>query len=461
MEERHHSAFISYRRSTSRHLARLVFNDLRSNEFDPFLDVKSLGSGEFGTVILNEISARAHFVFLVSQGSLQRCQEPADWLRREFEQAVRTKRNIIPVFDDGVSIESIRPLMTGPLERLTQYNAISFYYEYLDAGLERLRNWLSVPIVVVIEKRDVTQQAAVDEKIDAAIEQGLPTDRELAAEKAYNAAWRTVDMDERIRLFSEAIEDDPSNASAYFERANTYRDKSQLKKALTDYDRAVAASPAEPNYIFKRGLALSEAGRPSEALKDFKTATDLYTVDINNDPHDLNLYLARASARKQIGDMDGTMRDLNHVINLPEDQLRTLWEDEVGEEYKNFPVVNALWYRALLRFRKKEYEDAISDCNRIIKEAKHKEFGEAMLPLAYWLRGTAHGELGHRMSASRDIHKGSRGGDTDGKSGLIFFSYMLAYPLLGKYLDQDVDDPLKELTTMFNKMADELTIGIR
>jgi tetratricopeptide (TPR) repeat protein len=302
---------------------------------------------------------------------------------------------------------------------------------------------------VVIEKRDSAQQAAVDERIDAAVEQGLPTDRELAAEQAHNAAWATADLDERIRLFSETIEADPTHAAAYFDRANTYRDKNQLEKALTDYDRAVAASPAESDYFMARGLARRKAGRSSEAREDFNAAIDLYTAEIENDPRDLNLYLARATARIQVGDLDGTMRDFAHVIDVPESQLLPPWEGESGEEYKQFPQVNALWRRALLRFRMRDYDGTINDCSRMIKIAKQKvDYGDVSAQIAHSLRGVAHGALGHRLRAVRDLKKGAEGGDT------LFAGYLLAYPLFGNSLD--LKDPLKELGTMFDQMADDL-----
>ncbi len=57
------SVFISYRRAVSQHFARAIRLELIKRGYDVFLDVDSIGSGEFDSVILTEIRARPHFVF--------------------------------------------------------------------------------------------------------------------------------------------------------------------------------------------------------------------------------------------------------------------------------------------------------------------------------------------------------------------------------------------------------------
>src|SRR5512135_3446982 len=99
------SVFISYRRNISAFIARAVFQDLRSNGIDAFMDVESIDSGQFDTVILNQIAARPYFLVILTPGTLDRCAEPGDWLLREMEHALELKRVIIPLvspnFDFG------------------------------------------------------------------------------------------------------------------------------------------------------------------------------------------------------------------------------------------------------------------------------------------------------------------------------------------------------------------------
>jgi hypothetical protein len=54
------SVFLSYRRNVSAFIARAVFQDLRQHGYDVFMDVESIDSGQFETIILNQIAARAH-----------------------------------------------------------------------------------------------------------------------------------------------------------------------------------------------------------------------------------------------------------------------------------------------------------------------------------------------------------------------------------------------------------------
>ena len=60
------SVFISYRRSISGFVARAVFQDLRANGIDAFMDVESIDAGQFDTIILNQIAARPYFVSTIT-----------------------------------------------------------------------------------------------------------------------------------------------------------------------------------------------------------------------------------------------------------------------------------------------------------------------------------------------------------------------------------------------------------
>jgi hypothetical protein len=53
------TVFISYRRAVSAGWARAIFDDLDAHGHDVFMDVESIDSGAFETIILNQIAARA------------------------------------------------------------------------------------------------------------------------------------------------------------------------------------------------------------------------------------------------------------------------------------------------------------------------------------------------------------------------------------------------------------------
>ena len=135
------TVFISYRR-TNYWTALAVFQNLNANDYDVFLDYKSIPSGDFEQVITENVKSRAHFIVILSPSALERCQEPGDWLRREIELAIENKRNIIPLIMEGFDFGSITTVnaLTGKLASLKNYNGIGIPAEYFDEAMAKLRS---------------------------------------------------------------------------------------------------------------------------------------------------------------------------------------------------------------------------------------------------------------------------------------------------------------------------------
>jgi len=166
MPDAEQTVFISYRRNVSRHLARAIFMDLRQNGYDAFLDVDTIDSGQFDRIILNQIAARAHFLVLLSKGTLLRCIEPGDWLRLEIEHAMKLQRNIVPVIEEGFSFEEEKQYLLGDLSVLPSYSALRLFHDYFDEGMEKLRNrFLKQPVYGVITPTPLVEQEIVQQKI--------------------------------------------------------------------------------------------------------------------------------------------------------------------------------------------------------------------------------------------------------------------------------------------------------
>jgi hypothetical protein len=164
------TVFISYRRNVASFIARAVFMDLRANGYDAFMDVESINAGEFDHIILNQIAARAHFLVILTPGSIERCTEPGDWLRREIEEAMRLQRNIVPLLCNGFTFNTkTKSYLTGDLERLSKFNSLPIYVEYFDEGMARLRNrFLKQQAQGTIVPTPVAELAIVEEKIQQA-----------------------------------------------------------------------------------------------------------------------------------------------------------------------------------------------------------------------------------------------------------------------------------------------------
>src|SRR5215831_15662934 len=117
------TVFLSYRR-TNVPWALAIFQNLTNHGFDVFFDYSGIASGDFERIILGNIKARAHFLVLLTPSALERCHEPADWLRREIETALANQRNIVPVMLEGFDFgtASIASQLTGTLAVLKHYN---------------------------------------------------------------------------------------------------------------------------------------------------------------------------------------------------------------------------------------------------------------------------------------------------------------------------------------------------
>lgn len=171
------SIFVSYRRSASKHLARLLFERLRSRGYDVFLDITTIDSGEFDRIILNQIAARPHFLLVLSSGALERCANEGDWLRREIEEAFRLKRNIVPVYDEGFDINQEKQYLPEAIRtELPRLNAPPYSHYYFDAFIDTLCNrFLKLPeYEVVITPIPQIERAEVARRIEAAASTPTP-----------------------------------------------------------------------------------------------------------------------------------------------------------------------------------------------------------------------------------------------------------------------------------------------
>jgi len=170
MGRKEKTVFISYRR-TNAPWALAIYQDLTHNGYDVFYDYKGIASGDFESVILENIRARAHFLILLTPSALQRCVEPGDWLRREIETALGCQRNIIPLMLEGFdfSTPAIIDQLRDKLVALKRYNALNVPVDYFSEAMDRLRqSYLNVALDAVLQPAsDFALQAARDQQAAA------------------------------------------------------------------------------------------------------------------------------------------------------------------------------------------------------------------------------------------------------------------------------------------------------
>lgn len=97
-----HDIFISYRREGGKEIARTIKSYLDAQGYNVFLDFDELKDGVFDDRLITAIEGSKVFMFILSPGSLDRCMNEDDWVRKEIEHAVETGKHIIPVNPDGL-----------------------------------------------------------------------------------------------------------------------------------------------------------------------------------------------------------------------------------------------------------------------------------------------------------------------------------------------------------------------
>lgn len=132
--------FLSHRH-TDASWALAISENLSHNGFDVFLDNDGLHNGDFERVILKSIRARAHFLVILTPSALEKCDTPGDWLRREIEEALDSKRNVVPLMLEGFDFNTpaIASKLTGKLAMLKQYHGLTIPTKYFKEAMTKLR----------------------------------------------------------------------------------------------------------------------------------------------------------------------------------------------------------------------------------------------------------------------------------------------------------------------------------
>src|SRR3984893_10551429 len=241
MERIEKTIFLSYRR-TNIPWALAIFHNLTQHGFDVFFDYDGIASGDFERVILGNITARAHFLILLTPSALERCDDPADWVRREIETALANQRNIVPLMVEGFDFGTpkIANQLTGTLAALKHYNGLSIPPEYFLEAMERLRGrYLNVSLTAVLHPASLFAQRAATEQKAAADAAPVVQEEELTAQQWFERGFAAADLDEKLRFYTEAIRLKPDYAAAFNNRGIARRAKGDVDGALQDFTEAI------------------------------------------------------------------------------------------------------------------------------------------------------------------------------------------------------------------------------
>jgi Flp pilus assembly protein TadD len=69
-----------------------------------------------------------------------------------------------------------------------------------------------------------------------------------------------------LETYQRALEIDPDNSIAFFDRGLVLTKLERSEEALLAYDRAITLDPANPNYRAQKMLLLDRLGRSDEGI---------------------------------------------------------------------------------------------------------------------------------------------------------------------------------------------------
>jgi tetratricopeptide (TPR) repeat protein len=181
------------------------------------------------------------------------------------------------------------------------------------------------------------------------------------------------DLDRAIADFDQAIQLQPDFSCAYNNRGNAYADKGDTDHAITDYDRVIQLQPDLAEAYNNRGTAYGQKGDYDRAIADFDQAIQLQ-------PDLAEAYNNRGLTYGRKGETDRAIADFDQAIQL---------QPNYADAYFN---------RGLVYADKGDYDRAIANFDQAIQ----LQPDDAM---AYYNRGLDYRQKGEKEKAIADFRK--------------------------------------------------------
>lgn len=133
-------SFVSYRRIGGADIARHVADNLKLHQRESFIDTRDMKSGKFDEQLIEAIKESPNFVLILSNGALDRCVEPGDYVRQEIEHAIKYNKNIISVMEPSFKFPSELPDSIKDISKYqcVQYTGIENFNQFMDEFLKML-----------------------------------------------------------------------------------------------------------------------------------------------------------------------------------------------------------------------------------------------------------------------------------------------------------------------------------
>ncbi len=295
-----------------------LYQHLTERGLDPFYDVESIRAGQLDTIILNQITARPYFLLVLTPGTLERCDDPRDWLRREIEQAVTTQRVIVPVhtpnFDFG-DFERFLPPALG--QEIRRFNGQELPQKWFKFAVQQLIEEFLLPIRIETVATPSAEQAVVDRLLQEARTAPAVTDVELSAQEYFERAFARTgdDAEGMIADYSEALRLNPRYVEAFNNRGLARLSKGDLDGAIADFEQAGRLRPDFYPAFMNIGAARFRKG-------DLDGVIASYSEALRRNPNLAQALIDRGLARADKGDLDGAIADYSEALRIYPDHVK-------------------------------------------------------------------------------------------------------------------------------------------
>ena len=208
MQASERAIFISYRRDGGADVARVLQGFFEKHGFEVFLDVDALDSGQFDNQLLSKIASSQNFVMVCTPGSLDRCQEPDDWVRRELAHAIKHGLRIIPVTLPGFTWPA-KGVLPSEIAAISDHNAFEYAHTHWKFTSTKLLKMVSLS-TASRPTRDTstsTNQSATARADPVAWKQSVEDRLALARMREYREYLNGLDGSRRIDVIESALDE--------------------------------------------------------------------------------------------------------------------------------------------------------------------------------------------------------------------------------------------------------------
>jgi tetratricopeptide (TPR) repeat protein len=198
------------------------------------------------------------------------------------------------------------------------------------------------------------------------------------------------EIESAINAYTKALELNPEFSEAFYHRgSHYYTSMNNIRKALSDFNKAIKLNDGEASYFSSRGVCYYDLNNLELAIKDFNRVIEL-------NPPDSILFTAfalRGNAYEEKGEDKKALQDYTRAIEI------------------NPKAVNIYYRKGLVNRSLENYEESVEDFCRVIElDEKYAD--------AYHERGIAYAFLGDKQKVLDDFKSAARLGNAEAREFL-------------------------------------------